>query len=149
MLFRSPGLVVRDLGEPDGSPAVMAAVPSNFTIAAGALVVPVEGDVLASGDIDGEGGWLSAYMGDDVRVVNLVTEDRLEAPALVGHPSRRVGLSFGLAGTAETWIGLAIDSDVLDGGVTGDSGKKSGQNGGGAEELGHVDLFENCIFWYG
>lgn len=118
----------------------MTAIPSDFTRAAAALVVPVEGNVLASGDIYSKGGWLSANVSDDVRVVDLVTKDGLETPSLVGHPGRGVGLSFRLAGTTETWVGLAIDSDVLDGGVTGDGREKSGQDGGSAEEFGHADL---------
>ena len=123
--------------KPGSSPAVVAAVPPVLVSAALALVVPGEGHLGAGSGLGSIGRWLGVDVGDDVGIVDLVTEDGLVAPALVGPPSRGLVSRVLEGALVETFVGLAADLPLLDHGVGRDGGEHGSQGSAGREDLRH------------
>lgn len=148
------GAVAIAVGHVGGGPAVVRAVPSLLVGTTGTIVMPVELDVGAGGNLDSVGRGRSILVGNDVGatvivsirpackawqdlLVDLVTVDGLVSPALVGPPSRRLVTGILLRSLAETLVGLASSLELLNGCVTGHGGDERRNKGAGLDDLGH------------
>jgi len=139
-----------------GCPAVVRAVPALLSGAAAALVVPVEGYVLAGGGFNGVWGGGGILVGNDVGagvwsvrvrksrarvginvLAQLVAVDGLVSPALVGPPSRRLVTRILLGSLTETGVGLASSLELLDRGVAGHGSDEGSYKSASLEDLGH------------
>lgn len=116
---------------------MVGAVPALLTATTSTLVVPCEGDRLSSWCFSCVGGRGCVHVSDDVGVVQLVAEDRLVPPALVGPPRRRLVAWVLLGSLTETLVGLAVCLKLFNRGVAGNAGYKSRKESAGLEDLGH------------